>query len=272
MKALFSSSSLFDPTPFPLDSQEGERARATAGRAVRRATMAGQIPQEKLQQLEEDVLALGALVEGQLIEAADLLHDSDLEALERLGEGGRQVHRKRLAIEMGCLSLIASRRPLDGELRPLVAMVEIAAELERLADHAQRVARANYLTADPQLRKPLVNLHHLAAEVQSLLDGALAAFARRDGGAARAVAVQVQETDSLYLQVRHDLLAVMKSKPRIANQAIFLSRSAYNLRRAAERVSGICEWVVFTVEGSLDADAPTTQAPLQPVEETFVTL
>jgi phosphate transport system protein len=234
--------------------------------------VAGQVPKEKLQQLEEEVLALGTLVEGQLIEAADLLHGSDLEALERLGDEGRQVHKKRLAIEMGCLSLIASRRPLDWELRPLVAMVEIAAELERLADHAQRVARANYLTADPQLRKPLASLHRLASKVQALLDGALAAFARRDTVAARSVATQVQETESLYLQVRHDLLAIMKSKPRIANQAIFLSRSAYNLRRAAERVAGICEWVVFIVEGSLGADAPTTQVPLQPIEETFVTL
>jgi phosphate transport system protein len=213
--------------------------------------MAGQIPKEKLRQLEEEVLALGNLVESLLIEAADLLHDSDLNALERLGDEGRLVHKKRLAIEMGCLSLIAGRRPLDGELRPLVAMVEIAAELERLADHARRVARTNYLTADHQLSKPLAGLHRLAARVQSLLDGAMAAFARRDPGAARAAAAGTGQIESLYQQVRRDLLAVMKSKPRIANQAIFLSRSAYNLRRAAERVASICEWVIFIAEGSL---------------------
>jgi phosphate transport system protein len=215
--------------------------------------MSGQMVTDKLQQLEEGVLALGNLVEGILLEAADLLHDSDLDALERLNDEGRQVHRGRLVIEMSCLSLIAGRRPLEGELRSLVAMVEIAAELERLAEHGRRVARANYLTADPQLRKPLASLHRLAAEVQSLLDGALTAFAQRDVGAARTVTAATREVDSLYQGVRLDLLSVMKSKPRIANQAIFLSRSAFNLRRAAERVAGICEWVVFTTEGSLDA-------------------
>mgnify|MGYP000464291672 CR=1 FL=1 len=88
---------------------------------------------------------------GLLIEAADLLPggNSDLQALERLGAEGRQVHKKRLAIEMGCLSLIASRRPLDGELRPLVAMVEIAAELERMGDHAQRVALSLIHISEP---------------------------------------------------------------------------------------------------------------------------
>lgn len=215
--------------------------------------MAGQIPKEKLQALEEEVLALGNLVENLLIEAADLLHDTDLEALERLGDQERLARKKRLAIEMGCLSLIASRRPLDGELRPLVAMVEIAAELERVGDHAQRVARANYLTADSQLCKPLASLHRLATEVQLLLDRALSAFARRDADAARTTVAGVEVVESLYGQLRKEMLVVMKSKPRIANQAIFLSRSAYNLRRAAERVVGICDWVVFTIEGSLDA-------------------
>jgi phosphate transport system protein len=215
--------------------------------------MGGRIPKEKLQELEEEVLSLGNLVEGLLIEAADLLHHTDLEVLERLAEEERQVHRKRLAIEMGCLSLIASRRPMDGELRPLVAMVEIAAELERLSNHAQRVSRANYLTADPQLRQPLAGLHRMATEVQSLLDSALSAFAQRDADAARRIVAGLGAVEGQYEQLRQQMLVVMKSKPRVANQAIYLSRSAYNLRRAAERVVGICDWVVFTVEGSVTA-------------------
>ena len=234
--------------------------------------MAGQIPKEKLQQLEKEVLALGSLVEGILIEAADLLHNSDLDALEKLGEEGRQAHKKRLAIEMGCLSLIASRRPLDNDLRPLVAMVEIAAELERISDHAQRVARANYLTADHQLRKPLASLKRLTTEVQSLLDGSLSAFAERDVAAALAVGAGTNQVESFYQQVRHELLEVMKSKPRIANQAIFLSRSAYNLRRAAERVAGISDWVVFTVEGSMGVHEPVPDVPAPLVEETTIAL
>jgi phosphate transport system protein len=234
--------------------------------------MSGQMVTDKLEQLEEQVLALGNLVEGILLEAADLLHDSDLGALERLNDEGRQVHKVRLAIEMSCLSLIAGRRPLEGELRSLVAMVEIAAELERLADHGRRVARANYLTADPQLRKPLASLHRLAAEVQSLLDGALTAFAQRDAGAARTVAAATREVESLYQRVRRDLLAVMKSKPRIANQAIFLSRSAYNLRRAAKRVAGVCEWVVFAVEGTPSAGEPSAEVEVHLAAETSIAL
>jgi phosphate transport system protein len=234
--------------------------------------MAGEIPNEKLKQLEEDVLDLGNLVESILIQAADLLHDSDLDVLERLNEERRQAHKQRLAIEMGCLSLIATRHPMDGELRPLVAMVEIAAELERIADHAERVARANYLTVDHRLRTPLESLLGLATEVQSLLDAALAAFAQRDAGAAHQIAAGTLEVESLYQLVRRELLEVMKSKPRVANQAIFLSRSAYNLRRAAERVAGIGDWVVFAVEGSLGTDEETPKVPAHLAEKTSIVL
>ena len=223
---------------------------------------------ETLQQLEDELQLLGRLVEGILIEAADILRDSDLDAMERLRGEVWQVHRKRLAIEMGCLSLIASHLPLDGGLQPLVAIMEIAAEMERLADHGHRVARANYLRSDLQLRQPLAGLHHLASEVRSLLDGALAAFAERDAGAARTVSAGIQEVESPYQQVRDELLIVAKSQPSIANQAIYLSRSAYNLRRAAERAASICDWVVFAAEGSFDRGELTREAPFHQTQET----
>jgi phosphate uptake regulator len=122
------------------------------------------------------------------------------------------------------------------------------------------------------LRKPLASLHRLATEVQSLLDAALTAFARRDAGAARAVAAGTREVENLYQQVRSDLLTVMNRKPRIANQAIFLSRSAYNLRRTAERAAGICEWVVFIVEGSFGAAQPAPEILAHLAEEPSISL
>ncbi len=225
-----------------------------------------------LQQLEDELQALGRLVEGILIEATEILRDSDRDAMERLEGEVRQVHRKRLTIEMSCLGLIASHYPLEDRLQPLVAIMEIAAEMERLADHGQRVARAYCLIADHQLRKPLASLHRLASEVQSLLDRALAAFAERDAGAARTVSAGTREVESPYQQVRGELLVVMKSQPRIANQAIYLSRAAYNLRRAAERAASICDWVVFAAEGSFDAGEPAREAPFHQTKETSVAI
>jgi phosphate transport system protein len=224
------------------------------------------------QQLDEEVLSLGNLVEDIVISAADMLPRTEPDAMERLDDAVQQVHKGRLAIEMSCLSSIISRRPLDGQLRLFVAMIEIAAELERVADHGQRVARASHLGSDAQLRKPLASLHRLASEVQSLLDRALVAFAQRDADAARTVRAETQEIERPYQQVRDELLIVMKSQSSIANQAIYLSRAAYHLRRAAERAASICDWVVFAVEGSVGASEPTREAPARRIEEASVAI
>jgi phosphate transport system protein len=224
-----------------------------------------------IQQLEGDLLALGSLVEDLLIESVDLLKRSDLRTLERLGQAEREASRKRLAIEMGCLSLIAGRRPVKHELRSLVAMVEIAGELGRVGDHAERIGRANVLGVDHRLRKPLAGVHSLSTTVQSLLHQALQAFSDQDLGSARAILVEVREMDIQYHQVHEQLLAAMKSRPRIANQAIHLLRAAYHVKRAAERVTGICEWVGFTVNGWLGLPATVLSADGAPQPRLTVT-
>jgi phosphate transport system protein len=149
------------------------------------------------------------------------------------------------------MSLIATRRPRDEELRSLVAMVEIAAELERIADHARRVARVNYLVADHQLGRPLSSLQRLARSLQASLNGVMQAFLQKDLLVAQTVLIESREVNELYEQVYQDLLSAMQSKPRIANQALYLSRAAYNLKRAAERVTGVCEWVIFSLTGNM---------------------
>jgi phosphate transport system protein len=209
-----------------------------------------------LQHLEEEVMVLGGVVESMLLEAVDLLKRCDLNGLERLGDAERQIRQKRLAIEMGCLQFIVNQCPQGAGLRHAVALIEIAAELERIGEHAQKVARGNCLTVEHQLRKPMANIHRLGAGVQSIVDQVLEALARRDVIAVRSVLVDVQAADDQYRQVNKDLLVIMNSRPRVANQAVYLSRAAYNLKRAAERVTGICEWILFSLVGSMEGAQP----------------
>ena len=68
---------------------------------------------ERVLHLQEELWLLGGLVEEILLESVDLLRQSKLEALEQLGEDLREIHRKRLSIEMGCMSLIATVTDYD---------------------------------------------------------------------------------------------------------------------------------------------------------------
>ena len=215
--------------------------------------MLEQLASSDLQHIGDDLLAMAGIVEGMLLESVDLLKRSNLDGLERLSEDERQIGAKRLGIEMACLNIIASQRPKDVALRSAVAMVEIASDLERIAYHAKEVARANSVTVEHHLRKPLVSIHHLAAEVQAMLDAALEAFSGQNLEVAQRVWGDARAVDDQYRQVYQELLVEMNSRPRTANQAIYLSRAAYHLKRAADRVTGICEWVMFIVTGTMGA-------------------
>ncbi|MGD8398944.1 MAG: PhoU domain-containing protein [Anaerolineae bacterium] len=150
-----------------------------------------------------------------LLEAVDLLDGCDLARLEQLGEDERQVCDKRLAIEMGCLSIIASRRALNGDLRVAVAMIEIACELERTGEQAKRVARANCQALDHTLRKPVLSIHQLATQVQIMLSGAIVAFDSRDMAATETVFRQITRVEELYCDAYQQLLDVMDGRPRV---------------------------------------------------------
>jgi phosphate transport system protein len=202
---------------------------------------------------------MAALVESALIDSAGLLGRPDLDEMERLIAQARLIEEKRLAIEMGCLGLIASRRPLDGELHTLVAIIEIAWELERVGDNVQGVSRANCLTVDHHLRKSLVDIRRLASAVQSAVNMALEAFIQQDVELASAAGVQGSGATAMYHHIYKDLLESVKSRPRSANQAIYLSRAARSLGRAATRVSEISRWVEFSVVGlTSEAQSPVS--------------
>jgi phosphate transport system protein len=205
-----------------------------------------------LEQLQSELMVMGGLVEAMLIESVDLLRRCDLDGLEQLGEAERQIREKRLAIEMGCLNLIASRRPKAEYLRKAVSMVEIASDLERIGEHAKKVARANSLTLEHHYRKAFMGIQRMAVAVQSMLSQALMGLDNGDSQAVERVFQDLPQTEDLYQRTYQDLLYAMDIRPRSANQAIFLSRAAYDLRRVSERVAAICEWVMFTLAGTME--------------------
>jgi phosphate transport system protein len=222
----------------------------------------------RLKQLQGEAAVLGNLVQGLVIESVNLLQRPDLEGLERLHDGAWQVGQMRLAIELACLNALATQGPADADLRGLIAILETAYDLERVADHAIRIARANTLTIDHTLRSPLAHLHRLASGVQAMLGRALTAFEGQDVSLAGAVRAELRHVDTLYDQVHRDLLAALDRRQRLAHQVIYLSRAAYDLRRAAERVAAMAMWVSYATLGSLGAGQPAPQQT--PAEQTSV--
>ena len=173
----------------------------------------------------------------------------DFDGSRRLIAADRAVNQKRYAIEGEALTAIATQQPMAGDLRLLAATLEIAGELERMGDYAKGIARINLMIGEQPLVKPLVDLPLMAQKVSVLLHQALQAFAQRDVELARALPKRDDEVDALYRQIYRELLTHIMEDPHVIEQANQLLWAAHNLERAADRVTNLCERVVYTVTG-----------------------
>jgi phosphate transport system protein len=206
---------------------------------------------QELQRLQDEVLALGSMVEDAIVQSVTALKQRDFAGSRRLIAADRAINRKRYAIEGEALTLIATQQPMAGDMRLLAAILEIAGELERIGDYAKGIARINLLIGEQPPVKPLIDLPVMADEVSAMLHQALQAFAQRDVELARAIPKGDDQIDNLYRQIYCELLTHIMEDPRVIEQANQLLWAAHNLERAADRVGNLCERVVYTVTGEL---------------------
>jgi len=205
----------------------------------------------ELQCLQDEVLILGSMVENAIIESVNVLKNRDMEGSRRVIAGDREINEKRFAIEADCLSLIAMQQPMAGDLRTIAAVLEIVTELERMGDYAKGIARINIMMGEEPLLKPLIDVPRMAEKARDMLHRALDAFVRRDVDLARAIPAEDDEVDDLYNQINRELLTFIMADPRTIDRANYLLWVAHNLERTADRVTNICERVIFTVTGEM---------------------
>jgi len=205
-----------------------------------------------LHHLQDEILVLGSMVEEALMESVNLLKKRDMEGSRRLIEADREINKKRYEIENNTLTLIATQQPMAGDLRTLAAVLEIASELERIGDYAKGIANINLKIGPEPLAKPLVDIPRMAEKGRDMLHRALDAFIKRNVELARLIPQEDEEVDSLYNQIYRELITLIMSNPKNIDQANYLLWAAHNLERTADRVSNICERVVFTVTGEME--------------------
>jgi phosphate transport system protein len=207
--------------------------------------------ERELQRLEDEILVLGSMVENAIMESVETLKRRDMEGSRRLIAQDQLINEKRFAIEADALVLIATQQPMASDLRTLAAILVIATELERIGDYAKGIARVNLMIGQGPLIKPLIDVPRMAEKACSMLHRALDAFVRRDVALARTIPTEDQEMDALYNQVYRELITFIMVDPRTIEQANHLLWVAHNLERSADRVTNICERVIFTVTGEM---------------------
>jgi phosphate transport system protein len=171
---------------------------------------------------------------------------------QRLIADDQTINRKRFEIEEKCIQLIATQQPMASDLRNIICILNIVTELERIGDYAEGIAQIVIMVGDEPLLKPLIDIPRMAEKVVDMLHRTLDALVNRNADAARQIATEDDEVDNLYNQVFRELLTFMIEDPKTITRATRLIWVAHNLERSADRVTNICERVVYLVTGKME--------------------
>ncbi len=207
--------------------------------------------ERELERVRSDILRMGSLVESAIERSILALKNRDAELAQQIINDDAAINDLRYAIEEKCLQLIATQQPAAGDLRMIIATTHIAVELERMADHAEGTAVLVKRLASEPLLKPLIDIPAMSRITQEMIHAALDAFIAHDADAARQVAYRDDEIDALYQQVFRELLTYMLEDARNIGKATYLLWVAHNLERIGDRVTNICERVIFMTTGQL---------------------
>ena len=205
----------------------------------------------EIQQVKDDVLLLGSMVEKAIIDSVEALKKRDIKFSGKIIAEDGEINKKRFEIESQLMILIATQQPMAHDLRLLASMLEIISELERMGDYAKGIAHINIRMGEQPLLKPLIDIPRMAQKGVDMLHRALTAFINEDVETARAIPVEDDEVDALYNQVYHELMMFVIQDPRSIERANWLLWVAHNLERVADRVTNICERTIFIATGEM---------------------
>ncbi len=207
---------------------------------------------KKLREIQDDILVMGSMVGKAILRSIDALKNRDLELANQIITDDQKINNLRFSIEEKCIELIATQQPMAGDLRIIVAILNITTEIERIGDYAVGIARITILIGDEPLLKPLIYIPGMAELTTDMLRRSLNAFVNRDAEVAKKIISEDDLIDNLYDQVFRELLIFMAEDPKTITRATRLMWTAHNLERAADRVTNICERIVFIITGKME--------------------
>ena len=203
----------------------------------------------QLSSIRDQLMHMGGQVEAMIASATRALVERDEALVAEVIALDTRVDRLEVDIDEACHSVLARNQPTAVDMRFLVAVMKITADLERMGDSAVNIVQAaRQLNREPPLERTL-DLRRQSELVQAMVRESLDAFVRRDAVLATKVCKADDEVDDLYKRIFGELMEMMTSEPLTVTRAVHLLLIARNLERIADHATNVAEDVVYYVEG-----------------------
>lgn len=203
---------------------------------------------QQLEQLNEDLIELGALCKEAVADAMTALLESDRQARQKTFLTEYEIDHKERDIERLCMKLLLRQQPVARDLRTISAALKMISDMERIGDQASDIADiVKHLEGSDIMQ--YVHIQQMAEAAMHMLTGSIDSFVKKDLLLARKVMKEDDLVDDLFHQVKCDLIQVIAAHPELGEQCIDALMIGKYFERIGDHVVNIAEWVEYSVTG-----------------------
>ncbi|MEP1741252.1 MAG: phosphate signaling complex protein PhoU [Kangiellaceae bacterium] len=205
---------------------------------------------QELEEVRNQVLKMGGLVEQQVSDGLVALLEADTELAKKVVDTDKQVNGMEVEIDETCTEILARRQPAASDLRLMVSIIKTITDLERIGDEAEKLGRNAIELADAEgSAREYIELRHLGESVKKMLNRSLNAYARMDVEEALDVIQSDRNINQEFDNISRLLVLKMMEDPRQIKDALRISWCARALERIGDHTKNICEYIVYLVKG-----------------------
>lgn len=203
---------------------------------------------EQLNNLNHELIVMGALCEEAISAAAKLLIDNDGAMKEAVLDADRQIDRKERDIETLCMKLFLQQQPVASDLRTISSALKMISDMERIGDQASDIAEiAEYVTVCGVQSK--THIADMARAVIHMVTDSVESFVKKDVSLAKQVIAQDETVDALFDKVKCELIHSVQHERENAEALIDLLMIAKYFERIGDHAENVAEWVIYSITG-----------------------
>jgi phosphate transport system protein len=204
---------------------------------------------EQLEQLKTQMIQMGALCERAIANAAKALLDGDMNLAKRAIETDDEIDHMEREIESLCLKLILRQQPVARDLRQISSALKMITDMERIGDQARDISEIIML-ANAKPAQQTGRIADMAKATIKMVTDSIDAYVRQDLELTKAVIDYDDVVDSLFNDVKDELIRLIGEDASSGEYAIDLLMIAKYFERIGDHATNIAEWVWFSITGS----------------------
>lgn len=204
---------------------------------------------KQLDELNKHLMKMGTLIEKAIELAISALVNEDIEKAKQAIAFDDEIDQQEKVIEKLCLKLLLEQQPVARDLRVISAALKMITDMERIGDHASDISEITLMLAKEKNVKIISQIKEMAKETACMVIKSVEAFVDRDVELARKVIRQDDVVDTLFKEVKSEIIRQINISEENGEQATDLLMIGKYFERIGDHATNIAEWVIFSITG-----------------------